>query len=135
MKKIIAGIGFVTTFVFSAVATQAIDKMVSRIKEPRKGVELKELATTPDPFVTVGHDVNVTEIIKPKKRKRNLTLSGIVNDKAYINGAWHKEGDLVSGYTLKYVGTKGVVLMDEKHIKRLFLHKKREDIIIMKEGK
>ena len=135
MKRVIAGIGIIITFAFSNAGMQSIDKMVSQIKKPRKGVELKELATTPDPFVTVSQKVNVAEIVKPKKRKRNLTLSGIVNDKAYINGAWYKEGDQVAGYTLKYVGTRGVVLMDEKHIKRLFLHKRREDIIIMKDGK
>ena len=134
MKKIIIGIGVITSFAISNASNHAIDNMVSEIKKPRKGVALKELSTTPDPFVAIRKDVNVTEVVKPEKRV-NLRLSGIVNHRAYINGVWHKEGDDVSGFVLKYVGSKGVVLMDGEHIKRLFLHKKREGIIKMEEGK
>ena len=134
MKKVIVGIGCVATLAFSSAAIQTIDKMVAQIKEPRKGIALKELSSTPDPFVAMSKDVNVTEIIVPKVKRKDLVLGGIVNHQAYIDGAWRKEGDVMSGYTLKYVGTRGVVLMDGEHIKRLFLHKKTEGLITMKEG-
>jgi len=135
MKKIIIiSMGVITSFAFSSASTHAIDKMVAQIKKPRQGVAMKELSETPDPFVVLRKDVNITEIVKPKKRV-NLKLGGIVNHRAHINGVWHKEGDDVSGFVLKYVGSKGVVLMDGEHIKRLFLHEKREGIIKMEEGK
>ena len=123
-----------TTIVFSSVATQEIDRMIAKIKEPRKGVRLKELSSIPNPFVTVKKDINITRVFVPKKIEANMELGGIVNRKAYINGSWRKEGDDVSGYTLQYVGTRGVVLVDDTRIKRLFLHEKREDIITIKEG-
>ena len=123
-----------TTIVFSSVATQEIDRMIAKIKEPRKGIRLKELSSIPNPFVTVKKDINITRVFVPKKIEANMELGGIVNRKAYINGSWRKEGDDVSGYTLQYVGTRGVVLVDDTRIKRLFLHEKREDIITIKEG-
>ena len=133
MKRAILTIGFIATFACSDVATQAIDNMVTQIKKPRKGIALKKLSSTPDPFVVVKKDINVTNIIVPKAKRKDLVLGGIVNHQAYIDGAWHKEDDNISGYTLKYVGTRGVVLVDGEHIKRLFLHKKREELVTMKE--
>ncbi len=134
MKKLFISLGIVSTVAFSSVATQEIDKMIVQIKEPRKGIELKELSSIPNPFVTVKKDINITKVFVPKRIETNMELGGIVNHKAYINGSWRKEGDDVSGYTLQYVGTRGVVLVDKARIKRLFLHEKIEDIIMIKEG-
>ena len=134
MKKLFISFGIVVTVAFSSVATQEIDKMIAQIKEPRKGIALKELSSIPNPFVTVKKDINITKVFVPKRIEANMELGGIVNRKAYINGSWHKEGDDVSGYTLQYVGTRGVVLVDEARIKRLFLHEKKEGIIMIKEG-
>ena len=135
MKKLIISFGFVTSIVCASVAMQEIDKMIAQIKEPRTGIALKELSTIPNPFVTVKKDVNITKVFVPKKKEEKSVLGGIVNRKAYINGAWHKEGDDVAGYTLQYVGAKGVVLVDGARIRRLFLHEKMEGIIMIKEGK
>ena len=134
MKKLFISLGIVSTLAFSSVATQEIDKMIIQIKEPRKGIELKELSSIPNPFVTVKKDLNITKVFVPKRIETNMELGGIVNHKAYINGSWRKEGDDVSGYILQYVGTRGVVLVDDTRIKRLFLHEKKEDVITIKEG-
>jgi len=134
MKKLFISFGIVVTVAFSSVATQEIDKMIAEIKKPRKGIALEELSSIPNPFVTVKKDLNITKVFVPKRIEANMELGGIVNHKAYINGSWRKEGDDVSGYTLQYVGTRGVVLVDEARIKRLFLHEKKEGIITMKEG-
>lgn len=123
-----------TTIVFASVATHEIDKMIAQIKEPRKGIALQELSTISNPFVTLKKDVNITKVFVPKKKEESMALGGIINHKANINGAWYKEGDEVSGYTLQYVGTKGVVLVDATRVKRLFLHEKIEGIITIKEG-
>jgi hypothetical protein len=135
MKTYLISIGVITTVAFSSAGTEKIDKMVSQIQQPRKGVDLKELSSALDPFIAVKKDENTTEIVVPQKREEQFMLNGIVNRKAYINGKWYKEGDEVSGYILKYVGGKGVVLMDSTHIKKLFLHKKQEGLIMIKEGK
>lgn len=135
MKRYLISIAMITTAVYSGAGTEEIDRMVDQIQKPREGIAQKELSLGSDPFIVFKRDENVTKIIVPAKAEEKLVLNGIVNDKAYINGKWYKEGDEISGYTLKYVGDKGVVLTDSRHIKRLFPHKKRESLIIIKEGK
>ena len=134
MKKVFISFAIITTVAFSTAATREIDKMVAEIKEPRRGIALAELSSTPDPFVRIKKDVNITKVFVPKEKEENVLLAGIINRKANINGVWYKEGDEVSGYILQYVGTKGVVLVDGVSIKRLLLHEKREGIIMIKEG-
>ena len=124
----------VTSVAFSGNGVEAIDKMVSKIQQPREGAALEELASTKNPFITLKKDENITKIVVPKKRQEKFVLNGIVNQKAFINGEWHKVGDDISGYTLKYIGTRGVVLTDANNIKRLFLHRENKGIIMMKEG-
>ncbi|MEA3418877.1 MAG: hypothetical protein U9Q90_05705 [Campylobacterota bacterium] len=135
MKKYLISIGVFTTVVFSNVGMGEIDKMVSQIQQPREGIALKELSSGVDPFIAIKKDENITKIVVPQKSEERFTLNGIINRKAYINGKWYVEGDEVSGYILKHVGVKGVVLTDSTHIKRLFLHKKQEGLIMIKEGK
>ncbi len=135
MKKLILSVGMLTTFLLGSVASEEIDKMVVLIKAPREGIALKELSSTLNPFVTLRKDVNETKVYVPEKKDDKIILNGIVNNKAYINGAWHKEGDEIAGYTLKYIGTKGVVLTDDTRVKKVLLRKKSKDIIMMKEGK
>jgi len=91
MKKIFINFVILTAVAFSSAATQEIDRMIAEIKEPRKGIELKELSSIPNPFVTVKKDVNITEVFVPKKREENMELGGIVNRKAYINGGLEME--------------------------------------------
>ncbi len=134
MKKFFISFGMMTIVVFASAANQEIDKMIAQIKEPRKGIALDELSSVSNPFVTVKKDVNITKVFIPKKKEESMVLGGIINHKANINGAWYKEGDEVSGYTLQYVGTKGAVLVDATRVKRLFLHEKIEGIITIKEG-
>ncbi len=126
--------GILLTMAYSSAATGEIDKMIDQIQKRRVGIDMKVLASTPDPFVVLKKDVNVTRVIIPQRREENFTLGGIVNHRASINGTWYKEGDEVGGYTLNYVGTKGVILVDQTRIKRLFLHNKIEGIITIKEG-
>ena len=126
--------GILLTMAYSSAITSEIDKMIDQIQKRRVGIDMKELASTPDPFVVVKKDVDVTKVIIPQRREENFTLGGIVNHKASINGKWYKEGDDVGGYILNYVGTKGVVLVDQARIKRIFLHDKIEGIITIKEG-
>ena len=127
--------GLLSAAVCASTALEEIDKMVERIQKPRQGIGLDELASTKDPFISLKKDENMTQVVIPKKKEAQLSLNGILNGKAYINGKWYKVGDKISGYVLKYVGTKGVVLTDETHIKKLFLHKNEKGLITIKEGK
>ena len=56
-----------------------------------------------------------------------------MNGKAYINESWKSIDETVMGYTLKFVGKKGVVLRSGNNIKKLFLHKKRDNLIMLEE--
>jgi len=134
MKKHIIGLGLISSILFANVAIEEIDSMVEEIKAPRKGVALKQLSATLNPFVSIQKETNRTITSVTKKVYAKLTLSGIMNNKAYINGEWHREGDSVSDYNLSHIGTRGVVLVKKKKIKKLFLHKS-DDIIKMKDGR
>jgi hypothetical protein len=111
-----------------------IQDMVGKIHEKREGVKLETLEATKEPFVRLEEENNVTTFIIPKKAEEvKISLHAIMNGKAYINDAWRKVDDNVMGYTLKYVGKKGVVLRNGNNIKKLFLHKKRDNFIKLEE--
>ncbi len=127
------------TVAFSSVATQEIDKMINDIRKPRKSLDMGELERVKDPFVVEKVHISTPEAIIPvfKKPTPKFSLSAIVNKKAHINGDWHEEGEMIMGYELAYVGTRGVVLTIKKDIVKLFLPDrthKSERIIKIKEG-
>jgi len=134
MKKYMISLTIVSSVLCANVAIEEIDSMVEEIKAPRKGVALKQLSATLNPFVAIQKDTNMTVKSVTKKVYAKLSLSGIMNNKAYINGEWHSEGDSVSDYNLTHIGRRGVVLVKEKKIKKLFLHKS-DNIIKMKDGR
>jgi len=135
MKNLLIGFMAISTLAFSSSPTDQIDKMVEEIKKPRKGVAMSELMTTPDPFVVLKRDDNSTgQIAAPQKKEEKLTLGGIMNEKAFINGKWLKIGEEIYGYKLHFIGTKGVVLVDETRVRKLFLHEKNKGLITIKEG-
>jgi hypothetical protein len=135
MKRLIINTLLSTLFLSADVATDEIDNMITKIKAPRQGVDLKELSATLNPFVAINqNDVNETIVFAPKKKYTKMLLGGIMNKRAFINDAWYREGDNVSDYILKHIGRNGVVLVKDKQIKKLFLHEKQENIIIMKDG-
>ncbi len=134
MKNLLIGLTVMSTAAFCSSATASIDQMIEEIKKPRKGVAMSELATTPNPFVVLKRDDNSSSPIATPKKEENLVLGGILNEKAFINGTWHKIGDEVYGYKLHFIGTKGVVLVDETRVRKLFLHEKNKGIITIKEG-
>ena len=118
-------------------AYSSIDNMVEKIKKPRSGLSIETIEKVKDPFVIAKMNSEASEIIVSELKKPipNFTLTAIINHQAYINGKWRKEGENVFGYELKYVGTKGVVMVYEKRIVRLFLPKKTlKDEIIKVEG-
>jgi len=137
MKKLLLIPG---VFVFSLYADLSVDQiknMVVQIHEKREGIDLSTLKRTKEPFVVRQEEEQETVYIPPAvvKVETKMSLHAIMNGKAYINDSWKSVNDKIFGYTLKYVGKRGVVLESGNQIKKLFLHEKRDNFIKIAEGK
>ena len=133
MKKIFLLLLPLTVLVNADLSVEQIQKMVMQIHEKREGVKLVTLETTKDPFIQLSEENNVTTLVIPEKEEAKLVLHAIVNGKAYINDSWSSLGDTIMGYTVKYIGQRGVVLRNGNHVKKLFLHEKRDSFIKLEE--
>ncbi len=133
MKKIFLLLLPLTVLVNADLSVEQIQKMVMQIHEKREGVKLVTLETTKDPFIQLSEENNVTTLVIPEKEEAKLVLHAIVNGKAYINDSWSSLDDTIMGYTVKYIGQRGVVLRNGNHVKKLFLHEKRDSFIKLEE--
>ena len=134
MKKILFIASLLTVSLYADLSVKQIEEMVSKIHEKREGIKLETLEETKEPFVRLEEENNVTTFVIPEKAEEaKLSLHAIVNGKAYINEAWKSIDDTIMGYTLKYVGKKGVVLRNGNNVKKLFLHQKRDNFIKLEE--
>ncbi len=115
------------------LSVEQIQKMVLQIHEQREGVNLATLENTKDPFIRLVEENNVTTFASPEKEEAKLVLHAIVNGKAYINDSWSSLDDTIMGYTVKFIGQRGVVLRNGNHIKKLYLHEKRDNFIKLEE--
>jgi hypothetical protein len=130
MKNTIFIVLVFTASLYADLSVQQIEKMISKIHEKRPGANLEVLEATKEPFVRLKKENNVAVFVIPEKSEEvKISLHAIMNGKAYINDSWRSIDDMVMGYTLKYVGKRGVVLRNGNHIKKLFLHKKRDNFI------
>ena len=132
MKKIFLLLPL-TVLLNADLSVEQIQKMVLQIHEKREGVQLATLENTKDPFILVNEENNVTTFTVPENEEAKLVLHAIVNGKAYINDSWSSPDDTVMGYTVKYIGPRGVVLRNGNHVKKLFLHEKRDNFIKLEE--
>ena len=134
MKKILFIISLLTVSLYADLSVKQIQEMVSMIHEKREGVKLETLEETKEPFVRLKAENNITAFVVPvEAQKAKLALHAIVNGKAYINESWKGVDDTIMGYTLKHVGKRGVVLRNGNNVKKLFLHKKRDNFIKLEE--
>jgi len=134
MKKITIFM-FITSSIYADLSMDQIRDMVQKIHDKREGINLETLSQTREPFVRLQEENNVTTFVIPmEKENTKLSLNAILNKAAYINGEWKGIDDNIGGYTVKYIGKKGVVLRNDNQIKKLFLHKERENFITIKEG-
>jgi len=132
MKKIFLLLPL-TVLLNADLSVEQIQKMVIQIHEKREGVELVTLGNTKDPFIQLQKENNVTVFGAPAEEEAKLVLHAIVNGKAYINDSWSSLDDTIMGYTVKYIGQRGVVLRNGNHVKKLFLHEQRDDFIKLEE--
>jgi hypothetical protein len=136
MKKLLLSIvPLYVTAVYADLSVQQIENMIQKIHLKREGISLDTLEQTKEPFVRIKKEDNVTvmEIPEVTEEDVKLSLHAIMADKAYINDGWKKVDDVILGYTIKYIGKKGVVLRNGNTIKKLFLGKPKDDIIILEE--
>jgi hypothetical protein len=113
-----------STVLSANASVQEIERMVKLIHLKRPGISLDKLEKTKEPFVVLKEDDNKTVIEKPKPVEEvRLELHALMGKKAFIDGAWYKEGDMVKGYKVIYVGKRGVVLRKENTIRTLFIDK------------
>lgn len=134
MKKIFLLLLLLTVFSTADISLKQIEDMVTKIHQKREGVKLETLDNIVEPFVRVAEN-NTTIILEPvtKKKEEKLVLHAIVNGKAYINDSWSVLDDQIMGYTLKFIGQRGVVLRNGNHIKKLYLRKERDNFITLEE--
>ena len=136
MKKLFLFLIIVTIVLHADLSVKQIEEMVQKIHKEREGVKLETLEDTKEPFVRLQKENNVSTFVIPREKtleEAKLVLHAVVNGKAFINDSWMKEDDNILGYTLKYIGNKGVVLRNENHIKKLFLHKVKDSFIKLEE--
>ncbi|HIP18338.1 MAG TPA: hypothetical protein EYG78_03275 [Sulfurovum sp.] len=130
MKNTILIVSLLTASLHANLSVEQIENMVLKIHEKRVGFDLETLESTKNPFVVLKEDENVATFVIPEKNEDvKISLHALMSGKAYINDGWKDINETVMGYTLKYVGKRGVVLRNGNHIKKLFLHEERDNII------
>ncbi|RLA58161.1 MAG: hypothetical protein DRQ78_12555 [Epsilonproteobacteria bacterium] len=133
MKSILIILMLLSAYVYADLSTKDIENMVDKIYKKRTGMTLGNLSDIEDPFVRIEVEDNVTKVIAMTEIQ--FFLKGIMNNRAYINDKWYDINDIVSGYTLKHVGKKGIVLMRDNQIKKVLLRKETNTDIITVEGR
>ena len=130
MKNTLLILSLLTASLYADLSVEQIENMVQKIHEKRVGFDLDILESTKNPFVVLEEEDNVTTFVIPiEVEEVKISLHAIMSGKAYINDGWRDVNDTVMGYTLKYVGKRGVVLRNGNHIKKLFLHEKKDNFI------
>jgi len=134
MKKLLIIVPFCCSLGYADLSVKQIEQMVEKIHLKREGISLDTLENTKEPFIRVKKEDNVTVIEIPDKEEDvKLSLHAIMTNKAYINDSWKKVDDKILGYTIKYIGKKGVVLRNGNTIKKLFLGKAKDNFIMLEE--
>ncbi len=134
MKKFLIIIPCCFSLLYADLSVKQIEQMVKKIHLKREGIGLETLENTKEPFIKVKKEDNKIVMEVPKKEEDvKLNLHAIMSGKAYINDGWKKVGDKILGFTVKYIGKKGVVLQNENTIKKLFLGKPKDNFITIEE--
>jgi len=133
MKKSILLIISAAIALNANLSVKQIENMVLKIHQKRPGADISMLDKTFEPFaVKVVLDDNKTQVssVSPvHKVEAKIQLHAIVGKKAFLNDKWLEVNDTISGYTLKYIGKRGVVLQSGNNIKKLIFHDKKNSII------
>ncbi len=121
-----------TTLIFG----DEIDDIINKINSKRESTISKDkILSTPSPMPkvvvlegNVTKDENGTIVVKEPQDEFNLT--GIINNRANINGQWFKVGEKVGSYTLVDIMDDSVYLKDGNKSKTLFFSNQNKKIKI-----
>ena len=136
MKRALIFVPLSLTVAMADLSVKQIEEMVQKIHLKREGIALETLDQTKEPFIRIKKEENkpvVVELPSQMEEDVKLSLHAIMGGKAFINDSWKKVGDVVMGYTVKYIGKKGVVLQNGTTIKKLFVGKPKEQLLILDE--
>ncbi|MBN2824743.1 MAG: hypothetical protein JXQ76_05435 [Campylobacterales bacterium] len=129
MKTVVLFFTFISFVFASSVSVEDIKMMVHKIRDKRQGIDMNQLEYTENPFVSVQKDENQTTkvVFKPKREEIKLTVDGIVNQKARINGKWMGIGDMIADYNVSHITPQVVTLYraDNNSTKQIFVYKKK----------
>jgi 2-phospho-L-lactate transferase/gluconeogenesis factor (CofD/UPF0052 family) len=131
---VLAGIGVFVGSLSAELSVENIEKMVEEIRAQRTSKMIREINIT-SPFVAVQQEQNATQkVLAPAAEKREPFLLGaIVNDRAFINGNWHREGDEIDGFVLKAIEPDHVTLSQEDRTVVVFFKKAKSILTFSKE--
>ena len=116
------------------LSIQNIEKMVEDIKAKRTS-KMEENAAVVSPFVLVRHERNdsVRTFEPATVKKTKFTLGAIVNDTAFIDGKWHRQGDELEGFKIETIASDRVVLKQDDREVILFFKKTKPILTFSKE--
>jgi len=133
MKKLIYIYMAYTVLSGANYSIKQIENMVLKIHNKRPGLDVSVLENTYEPFVSkqlVQADKEIKDVkVEAVSKNEKIELHAILGNKAYINNRWLKLNEIINGYTLKYIGKRGVVLQNGNDIKKLLFHDKKNNLI------
>jgi len=111
-----------------------IEKMVRDIRAKRTS-KLSDSTPVISPFIVIKQDENVSviETVVPQMVKTDFTLGAIVNDAAFIDGAWKRKGDTVGEFHVETIADDHVVLKRKNRTITLYFRKAKDILKIGKE--
>ncbi len=100
-----------------------IHKTIDQLLEDGGKPELK--IPQYDPFKRAAPLLKKKRVTRRVDKPAPLVLSAVLNERAFINGKWYENGDLLPEGKIVKVNSKSVYLKQGKKIKILHLQKKK----------
>ncbi len=134
----------VSTTLYASGATDLtwVDAQIQAIKPPRVGIQPNYIDLLKDPIRLIPSSVIAIEgVIQPQISSDNidrtshfkpLMLEAIMNQNAYISGAWYRIDDKVQNSILTSIEEDHVVLTEKNKKIRLFVNPENDKIKISK---
>ena len=125
-----------TVLLQADLSIKNIEKMVKEIRKKRSS-KLDKNTKPISPFTVVKQDENqsVTVKLSDKIAKTNFVLGAIVNDAAFIDGAWKRRGDSVGDFQLDAIKDDHVVLKRKNRTITLYFRRTKNILTADKEKK
>ena len=115
----------------NTISHEVIDKQITEIKPPRKGVSSADVLRVKSPFILLRESksgAKATYTVRREVKLPPLRLESCINKNVKINGKWYKEGDRVRQYTIVNVSATEALLKSKSKELKLFLNQKNDKI-------